>query len=155
MPGYGLIGDLVIGIVGAFIGEWLRPRIGTPFAELMLASFIVVGLSMAMRIEIPLVPALAAGDSSALHGVVTQFWERLPGIITPFTCTISLGLLCSYVDFVNRTSFRVAAVGVLGNGLALSAAGFFVGRLLEDSVLAQFFSVQQIKQGSSSSLTPD
>jgi hypothetical protein len=46
------------------------------------------------------------------------------------------------VDFVNRTSFRVAAVGVLGNGLALSAAGFFVGRLLEDSVLAQFFSVQ-------------
>jgi hypothetical protein len=43
---------------------------------------------------------------------------------------------------VNRTSFRVAAVGVLGNGLALSAAGFFVGRLLEDSVLAQFFSVQ-------------
>ena len=97
---------------------------------------------MAMRIGIPLVPALAAGDSSALQGVVTQFWERLPGIITPFTCTISLGLLCSYVDFVNRTSFRVAAVGVLGNGLALSAAGFFVGRLLEDSVLAQFFSVQ-------------
>ena len=56
---------------------------------------------MAMRIEIPLVPALAAGDSSALQGVVTKFWERLPGIITPFTCTISLGLLCSYVDFVN------------------------------------------------------
>ncbi len=26
--GYGLIGDLVIGIVGAFIGEWLLPRLG-------------------------------------------------------------------------------------------------------------------------------
>jgi hypothetical protein len=66
----------------------------------------------------------------------------LPGIITPFACTISLGLLCSYVDLLNRTSFRVAAVGALGNGLALSAAGFLVGRLLEDSVLAQFFTVQ-------------
>jgi uncharacterized membrane protein YeaQ/YmgE (transglycosylase-associated protein family) len=26
--GFGLIGDLVIGIVGAFIGDWLLPRIG-------------------------------------------------------------------------------------------------------------------------------
>jgi hypothetical protein len=26
--GYGLIGDLVLGITGAFIGDWLQPRIG-------------------------------------------------------------------------------------------------------------------------------
>ena len=26
--GFGLIGDLVIGIIGAFIGAWLLPRIG-------------------------------------------------------------------------------------------------------------------------------
>jgi uncharacterized membrane protein YeaQ/YmgE (transglycosylase-associated protein family) len=26
--GFGLIGDLLIGIVGAFIGSWLLPRIG-------------------------------------------------------------------------------------------------------------------------------
>jgi uncharacterized membrane protein YeaQ/YmgE (transglycosylase-associated protein family) len=26
--GFGLIGDLVIGIVGAFVGDWLLPRIG-------------------------------------------------------------------------------------------------------------------------------
>jgi uncharacterized membrane protein YeaQ/YmgE (transglycosylase-associated protein family) len=26
--GFGLIGDLVIGIIGAFIGDWLLPRIG-------------------------------------------------------------------------------------------------------------------------------
>ena len=26
--GFGLIGDLLIGIVGAFIGDWLLPRIG-------------------------------------------------------------------------------------------------------------------------------
>jgi uncharacterized membrane protein YeaQ/YmgE (transglycosylase-associated protein family) len=26
--GLGLIGDLVLGIIGAFIGDWLLPRIG-------------------------------------------------------------------------------------------------------------------------------
>jgi uncharacterized membrane protein YeaQ/YmgE (transglycosylase-associated protein family) len=26
--GFGLVGDLVIGIIGAFIGDWLLPRIG-------------------------------------------------------------------------------------------------------------------------------
>jgi len=26
--GFGLIGDLIIGIVGAFIGNWLLPRLG-------------------------------------------------------------------------------------------------------------------------------
>ena len=26
--GFGLIGDLIIGIVGAFIGDWLLPQIG-------------------------------------------------------------------------------------------------------------------------------
>jgi uncharacterized membrane protein YeaQ/YmgE (transglycosylase-associated protein family) len=26
--GFGLIGDLVIGVVGAFIGDWMLPRLG-------------------------------------------------------------------------------------------------------------------------------
>ena len=26
--GYGLIGDLVVGIIGAFIGDWFLPRLG-------------------------------------------------------------------------------------------------------------------------------
>jgi uncharacterized membrane protein YeaQ/YmgE (transglycosylase-associated protein family) len=26
--GFGLIGDLVVGLIGAFIGDWLLPRIG-------------------------------------------------------------------------------------------------------------------------------
>jgi len=26
--GYGLIGDLVVGVVGAFIGDWLLPQLG-------------------------------------------------------------------------------------------------------------------------------
>jgi uncharacterized membrane protein YeaQ/YmgE (transglycosylase-associated protein family) len=26
--GYGLIGDLIVGLIGAFIGDWLLPRVG-------------------------------------------------------------------------------------------------------------------------------
>jgi uncharacterized membrane protein YeaQ/YmgE (transglycosylase-associated protein family) len=26
--GFGLIGDLVIGVIGAFIGDWMLPRLG-------------------------------------------------------------------------------------------------------------------------------
>ena len=74
-----------------------------PFGELLVASLIVVGLSIGIRIAIPLVPALIEGNSvaAALQDVVNQFWERLPGVLTPFMCTISLGLLCSYVDLWN------------------------------------------------------
>ena len=27
-PGFGIVGDLVIGIIGAFIGSWLLPQLG-------------------------------------------------------------------------------------------------------------------------------
>jgi hypothetical protein len=114
-----------------------------PFGQLLVAALIAVGLSMAVRIAIPLVSAVIEGNSAAaaLQDVVSQFRERLPGIITPFTCTISLGLLCSYVDLWKGTTLRVAAVGAFVNGLAFLAAGFFVGKLLDGSVLAQFFYV--------------
>ena len=112
-----------------------------PFGELLVASLIVIGLSIAIRIAIPLVPAFIEGNSTkaALQDVVSQFRERLPGIIIPFMCTISLGLLCSYVDLWGGTSVRVAMVGAIGNGLAFSVAGFLVGTVLDPSVLLQFF----------------
>lgn len=112
-----------------------------PLAELTLAALVVAGLSVALRIAVPLVPALVQGDSSGLQHVFTQFWERLAGVITPFTCTISLGLLCAYVDLPNRSWLRVAAVGALGNGIALMGAGLLVGWLIEERVLLRFFHV--------------
>ena len=114
-----------------------------PFGQLLVAALIAVGLSMATRIAIPFVPALIEGDSvaAALQNVVSQFRERLPALITPFFCTISLGLLCSYVDLWKGTLLRAALIGAIGNGLAFLAAGFLVGTLLDDSVLAQFFYV--------------
>lgn len=42
--GFGLIGDLVVGLVGAFIGDWLLPRLGihlgTGVVELIISAFI-------------------------------------------------------------------------------------------------------------------
>jgi uncharacterized membrane protein YeaQ/YmgE (transglycosylase-associated protein family) len=42
--GFGLIGDLVVGLIGAFIGDWLLPRLGihlgTGIVALILNAFI-------------------------------------------------------------------------------------------------------------------
>jgi hypothetical protein len=108
-----------------------------PFAELILAALIVVGLVIAVRISVPLVPALM--KDQAFRPVFNQFVERLPGIITPFICTISLGLLCSYLGSLDWTWYRVSFFGALGNGIALMGAGWLVGSLIDDNVLAQFY----------------
>jgi hypothetical protein len=108
-----------------------------PIAELILAALIVAGLSIAVRIGVPLVPALMQGQG--FQDVLNQFADRLPGTITPFTCTISLGLLCSYLGSVDWRWYHVLGVGALGNGLALMGAGWLVGSLLGDTVLAQFY----------------
>jgi hypothetical protein len=108
-----------------------------PIAELVLAALIVVGLSIALRIGIPLVPALM--QDQGFHDVFNQLVERLPGTIIPFICTISLGLLCSYLGSLDWNWYRVSCVGALGNGLALMGAGWLVGSLLDPKVLAQFY----------------
>ena len=36
--GFGLIGDIVIGIVGAFIGDWLLPRLGVHLGTGIVAA---------------------------------------------------------------------------------------------------------------------
>ncbi len=110
-----------------------------PIAELTAAALIVAGLSVALRIGIPIIPPLLLGDSSDLPSVLTQFRERLPGIIIPFTSTISLGLLCIYLGARPWSHIRVVALGALGNGLAFVAAGLLVGWMLDDEVLGQFY----------------
>jgi hypothetical protein len=110
-----------------------------PMAELTLAALIVAGLSVALRIAIPLVPALIRGSSSALPDVVAQFAERWPGVIIPFACTLSIGLLCTSLGPRPWSQVKVAASGALGNGLAFMAAALLVAWLLSDDVLARFY----------------
>jgi len=38
--GFGILGDLVIGIIGAFIGDWLLPRLGIHLGTGMIAAII-------------------------------------------------------------------------------------------------------------------
>jgi uncharacterized membrane protein YeaQ/YmgE (transglycosylase-associated protein family) len=38
--GFGLIGDLIIGIIGAFIGDWLLPRIGVHLGTGIVAAIV-------------------------------------------------------------------------------------------------------------------
>jgi uncharacterized membrane protein YeaQ/YmgE (transglycosylase-associated protein family) len=38
--GFGLIGDLVIGVIGAFVGDWLVPRIGLHLGFGVLAAIL-------------------------------------------------------------------------------------------------------------------
>jgi uncharacterized membrane protein YeaQ/YmgE (transglycosylase-associated protein family) len=38
--GFGLIGDIIIGIIGAFIGDWLLPRLGIHLGVGLLAAII-------------------------------------------------------------------------------------------------------------------
>jgi uncharacterized membrane protein YeaQ/YmgE (transglycosylase-associated protein family) len=38
--GFGIIGDLIIGIIGAFIGEWLLPQLGIHLGAGIVASIV-------------------------------------------------------------------------------------------------------------------
>jgi len=38
--GFGLIGDLVIGIIGAFIGEWLLPQLGLQLGSGIVSAIV-------------------------------------------------------------------------------------------------------------------
>jgi uncharacterized membrane protein YeaQ/YmgE (transglycosylase-associated protein family) len=38
--GFGLIGDLIVGLLGAFIGDWLLPRLGIHLGTGIVASIL-------------------------------------------------------------------------------------------------------------------
>jgi hypothetical protein len=110
-----------------------------PVAELIFAGLIVAGLSIVLRLAVPLIPAMLQGEGADIHDIVRQFVERLPGIVVPFACTISLGLLCSYLGSTNWSWLRLSALAAIGNGAACTAAGLVLAWLLDESVLAQIY----------------
>lgn len=133
--GFAVLGAIVV--AQRFIARHEDSPAYPPVAELVIAGLIVVGLSIALRIGILLVPALVQGQG--FQDVLQQFLERLPGNVTPFVCTISLGLLCCYIGSLQLSWYRLAAIGAIGNGLALTGAGWLVGSLVGDTLLAQFY----------------
>jgi hypothetical protein len=134
--GFAVLGAIVV--AQRFIGRKEGNTPGyPPIAELVVAGLVVVGLSIALRIGIPLVSALMQGGG--YQDVLRQFIERLYGVITPFICTISLGLICSYMGCSRMSWYRVAALGALANGAALTCAGWLVAHMIGQQVLALFY----------------
>jgi hypothetical protein len=82
-----------------------------PLAELTLAGLIVVGISIALRIGLPLIPAFLTSGSFALQDSVKAFAERWPGVLVPLVCTFSIGLLCSYLARFDWGWPRLALAG--------------------------------------------
>ena len=71
--GFGLIGDLIVGLIGAFIGDWLLPQLGihlgTGIIALILNAFIgAVVLLLILRLV-----------SGGLAGAVRCGWLRARG----------------------------------------------------------------------------
>ncbi|MGA8970358.1 MAG: GlsB/YeaQ/YmgE family stress response membrane protein [Pseudolabrys sp.] len=50
--GFGLIGDIAVGIVGALIGSWLLPRLGIHIASGIVSAIIVATIGAVLLLAI-------------------------------------------------------------------------------------------------------
>jgi uncharacterized membrane protein YeaQ/YmgE (transglycosylase-associated protein family) len=66
--GYGLIGDLIVGIIGAFIGDWLMPRLGIHLGTGMVALVINATLGAIVLLIVLRLISGAGGGGSRLGG---------------------------------------------------------------------------------------
>src|ERR1700690_3936426 len=66
--GFGLIGDMVIGIIGAFIGDWLMPRLGVHLGFGIISAIINATVG---AIVLLLIIRLVRGGGR---------WSRGPGV---------------------------------------------------------------------------
>jgi uncharacterized membrane protein YeaQ/YmgE (transglycosylase-associated protein family) len=69
--GFGLIGDLLVGIIGAFIGDWLVPRLGLHFGVGMLA--LIINATIGAVILLILV-RLFTGRGGGMRGRFGRRW---------------------------------------------------------------------------------
>ena len=60
--GYGLIGDLVVGVIGAFIGDWLLPQLSIHLGTGMVALIVNATLgAIVLLIVLRLISGLGGG----------------------------------------------------------------------------------------------
>jgi uncharacterized membrane protein YeaQ/YmgE (transglycosylase-associated protein family) len=69
--GFGLIGDIVIGIIGAFIGDWLLPRLGLHLGVGLLAAIINATIGAVVLL---LIIRLVHGTSYGWRRPYTRRW---------------------------------------------------------------------------------
>src|SRR5271165_1575779 len=78
--GYGLIGDLIVGVIGAFIGDWLLPQLGIHLGTGTVALVVNATLgAIVLLILLRLINGVAAGDGVAVSvGVGNSSAHALP-----------------------------------------------------------------------------
>ena len=106
-----------------------------PLAELIAAGLVVIGLCAALRIGLPLIPNLINTGSFGISDSIDRFSQRWAFVLTPFICTISIGLLCSYLGTSNWGVGQLAALGGVINGLAFVLGGLLIGNLVPEELL--------------------
>jgi uncharacterized membrane protein YeaQ/YmgE (transglycosylase-associated protein family) len=60
--GYGLVGDIAIGVIGAFVGDWLLPRLGIHLGSGMLN--LVVNATLGAVVLLLIVSLVSGGGWS-------------------------------------------------------------------------------------------
>lgn len=71
--GFGLIGDLIVGVAGAFIGDWLLPRLGVHLGVGMVAQIADATIG---AVALLLVLRLVAGAGGSRWGGGWRFGRR-------------------------------------------------------------------------------
>ena len=72
--GFGLVGDLVIGLLGAFLGSWLLPQLGVHLGTGVLSA--IISASVGAVLSTPLVRLLrgSGGSGSSWRGRWGRRW---------------------------------------------------------------------------------
>jgi uncharacterized membrane protein YeaQ/YmgE (transglycosylase-associated protein family) len=82
--GYGLIGDLIVGVIGAFIGDRLLPRLGIHLGTGMVALVVNATLgAIVLLIILRLISGVGGGSSG---GVGNSSKARTPGTHALHSC---------------------------------------------------------------------
>jgi uncharacterized membrane protein YeaQ/YmgE (transglycosylase-associated protein family) len=68
--GFGLVGDLIIGILGAFIGSWLLPRLGIHLGTGLISAIVNATIGAVLLL---LIVRLVRGGGS---GWQRSWWRR-------------------------------------------------------------------------------
>jgi hypothetical protein len=131
-------------IAGTIVAErFIQKKEGAPeqfppLLELTVASLLVTGLSIMIRIGWPLIPTFLNTGIFDIRESVHQFMLRWPFVLLPFVCTLSIGVLCTYFGALGWGWLRLAAIGGFINGLVFAATTVVIVDLLDEQFLMTF-----------------
>ena len=71
--GYGLIGDLIVGVIGAFIGDWLLPQLGIHLGTGMVA--LVINATLGAIVLLIFLRLISGGGGGGWRGRFGRRWQ--------------------------------------------------------------------------------